>query len=268
MNITAILYAALTLGGVAVVFGLILTFADKKFAVETDERVAAVRAALPGANCGACGYAGCDAFAEAVVAGEAKINGCIPGGQATADALAEIMGGQADAVEPKIAKVICQGETGVSKERYVYDGIESCQMASDTAGGPKQCPYACIGLGDCVKVCAFDALSIQNGLAVVDDDKCTACGMCESVCPRHSIQLRSQSSYVVVRCQNRDSGREARNECNKACIGCKRCEKECKYDAIHVADGYASIDNDKCTRCGDCVKVCPMLCITQKEHSH
>lgn len=265
MNVTAILYAVLALGGIAVVFGLVLTFAAKAFAVPVDERVAAVREALPGANCGACGFAGCDAFAEAVVDGRAPVNGCKPGGAKCAQALAEIMGTKADVGEPMVAKVICQGETGVSKERYTYDGMKSCRMASNTAGGPKKCPYACIGLGDCVDVCAFDALKIENGIAVVDEKKCTACGMCETICPRQSIQLRPKSATVLVRCQNRDSGRMAREECAKACIACKRCEKECKYDAIHVADGFASIDDEKCTRCGDCVKVCPCKCITIDE---
>lgn len=262
MNVTAILYAVGALGGIAVVFGLVLTFADKVFAVPVDERVSAVRAALPGANCGACGFAGCDAFAEAVVDGRAKVNGCTPGGQTSANAIAAIMGTEAGTVEPMVAKVICQGETGVSKERYEYEGMRSCRMASDMVGGPKKCPYACIGLGDCVEVCAFDALHIENGIAVVDEKKCTACGMCESVCPRHSIQLREKDANIIVKCQNRDSGRMARDECGKACIACKRCEKECKYDAIHVKDGFALIDNEKCTRCGECVKVCPMTCIT------
>lgn len=262
MQLNQILYAVLALGGIAVVFGLVLTFAAKAFAVPVDDRVAAVRAALPGANCGACGFAGCDAFAEAVVEGRGKTNGCPPGGQTTASAVAAIMGTDAGVVEPTVAKVICQGATGVSKQRYQYDGMHSCRMASDTVGGPKECPYACIGLGDCVEVCAFDALRIEDGLAVVDEDKCTACGMCENVCPRQSIQLRPRSANIIVRCQNRDVGRLARQECAKACIGCRACEKKCQFDAIHVNDGFAAIDNEKCTRCGECVKACPMKCIT------
>lgn len=261
MNITAILYAVLALGGVAVVFGLVLTFAAKKFEVSEDERVSQVRKALPGANCGACGFAGCDAFAEAVVDGRTTASGCTPGGQSSADAIAAIMGVEAAIQEPMVAKVICQGEIGISKERYQYDGMRSCRMASDTVGGPKQCPYACIGLGDCVQVCAFEALKVENGIAVVNEAKCTACGLCEATCPRQSIQLRPKDNTVIVRCQNRDSGRMARNECGKACIACKRCEKECKYGAIHVVNGFATIDNGKCTRCGECAKVCPMNCI-------
>ncbi len=265
MNITAILYAVVALGGLSLAFALVLSFADKKFAVPVDERVSEVRAALPGANCGACGYAGCDVFAQAVVDGQAKANGCIPGGASSAKAIGDVMGVEVTADKPMIAKVVCQGEVGVSKHRYDYDGYESCRMASMMAGGPKKCPYACVGLGDCVKVCAFGALTVENGLARVDETKCTACGMCASICPRHSIQLKPKNSTVMVRCQNRDTGRQAREECQKACIACKRCQKECKYDAIVIEDGYAKIDPDKCTRCGACAKVCPCGCITMSD---
>lgn len=262
MNVTAILYAVAALGGIGVVFGAVLSFADKMFAVTVDERVANAREALPGANCGACGFAGCDAFAQAVISGEAKVTGCPAGGAKTAQALAEIMGEEASEQTAKVAKVICQGEKGVSKHRYDYEGYPSCQMASTMAGGPKKCPYACIGLGDCQRVCAFSAIRIENNLAKVDETKCTACGLCATTCPRHSIQLMPLDATVTVRCQNRDTGRMAREECVKACIGCKRCVKECKYDAIAVEDGFAIIDTEKCTRCGDCAKVCPIGCIT------
>lgn len=262
MNITAVLYAVLALGGLGVVFGVALTFADKKFQVPVDLRVEQVRAALPGANCGACGFAGCNAYAEAVVAGDAKPNLCTPGGKKSAESIGEILGITVDFEQKKrVAKVICQGETGVSKHRYDYEGYPSCQMASLMVGGPKKCPYACVGLGDCVRSCAFDAIHIENGLARVDEDKCTACGACEAVCPRHSIQIKPQDAVVMVRCQNRDVARQAREECMKACIACKRCVKECKVDAITVEDGYARIDPAKCTRCGDCAKVCPCNCI-------
>ena len=265
MNVTAILFAVLALGGLGVVFGVVLSIADKKFAVEVDERVAQVRECLAGANCGACGYAGCDAFAEAVVSGHAKPNGCPAGGAKTAQAIAAIMGVEVSTEAPMVAKVICQGEAGVARERYEYAGYQSCQMASHMAGGPKKCPYACIGLGDCVAVCAFGALHIENGLVRVDEKKCTACGNCVKACPRHSIQLKPLNATVIVRCQNGDTGRTAREACMKACIGCKRCVKECKYDAIKVEDGFAVIDPDKCTRCGACAKVCPSGCITVEQ---
>lgn len=257
-----IIWAVVALGALGLLFGVVLSFADKKFKVEVDERVKKVRECVAGANCGACGFPGCDGFAAAVVEGKAPVNGCTPGGAKCTQAIASIMGVDAASDAPMVARVICQGECGVSKERYEYDGYKSCQMAAQMVGGPKVCPYACVGLGDCVDVCKFDALHIENGLAVVDPDKCTACGQCEKVCPRHVIQLKPKDATVLVRCQNGDSGRVAREACMKACIACKRCEKECKYDAIHVANGYATIDESKCTRCGECAKVCPCGCIT------
>ena len=262
MDFMPILYALLALGALGAVFGLVLDVADKKFAVEVDERVAAVREACAGANCGACGYPGCDGFAAAVVAGEAPVNGCSAGGAKTANAIAAIMGTDAGSAEPRVARVLCQGEVGTAKERYRYDGYKSCQMAAQMVGGPKMCPYSCVGLGDCMDVCKFDAIHIENGIAVIDPDKCTACGMCEKTCPRQVIRVMAKDAKVIVRCQNSDTGRVAREACMKACIGCKRCEKTCQYDAVHVENGFARIDPDKCTRCGECAKNCPCGCIT------
>ncbi|MBQ9300718.1 MAG: RnfABCDGE type electron transport complex subunit B [Clostridia bacterium] len=262
INWLQVVFALLALGALGAVFGFVLDVAEKKFAVEQDERVAQVRAACAGANCGACGYPGCDGFAEAVVKGEAPVNGCSAGGAKTAQAIAEIMGGDAGVTEPKVARVICQGECGVAKERYNYDGYHSCQMAAQMVGGPKMCSYSCVGLGDCADVCKFDAIRIENGIAVIDPDRCTACGMCEKTCPRHAIRLMPRDASVIVRCQNSDTGRIAREACMKACIACKRCEKTCQYDAIHVENGFAKIDTDKCTRCGECAKNCPCSCIT------
>lgn len=262
MNVTQILFAVGVLGALGILFGLVLSFADKKFAVEVDEREAKIRACLAGANCGACGFPGCDGFAKAVVEGKTKVDGCSAGGAKVAKAVAEIMGVEVSASAPVAARVICQGESGVARERYEYDGYRSCLMASQMAGGPKVCPYACVGLGDCADVCHFDAIHIENGLAVIDPEKCTACGNCVNACPRHVIQLKPKDASVIVRCRNADTGRVAREACMKACIGCKRCEKECKYDAIHVVDGFARIDTDKCTRCGACAAVCPCGCIT------
>ena len=265
MNTTAVLYAMLSLGGMGLVFGLMLTFAEKKFRVEPlDERIEDIFDVLPHVNCGVCGFAGCSAYAEAIVTGGAKPNLCVPGGQKTAQGIAEVLKLPVAFEDHKlVAKVVCQGEEGVSKQRYEYVGYPSCKMASSMSGGPKKCPYACVGLGDCARACAFGAIQIKDGLAVVDEEKCTACGVCQSVCPRHSIQLKPQSAVVMVRCQNRDTvPKIARENCMKACIACKRCVKECPVGAIAVEDGYARIDPEKCTRCGLCAKVCPCGCIT------
>ncbi len=265
--VIGIVSALLVLGVLGLAFGAVLGVADKKFHVETDPRVDQVRACLGGANCGACGFAGCDAFAEAVVSGEAKPNGCPAGGEAAAVAIGEIMGVAVEAVEPMVARVICQGTHGVAKERYTYDGLKSCRVAAGMAGGPKECRFACIGLGDCMNHCAFHAISIVDGIAHIDESLCKGCGTCVETCPRSVIQLRPVDAPVLVRCRNSDVARVARSVCMKACIGCGRCTKECKYGAIQVENGFARIDLDKCTRCGECAKVCPCNCITVQGES-
>ena len=257
-----ILYAGILLGALGLIFGAVLTFANKKFHVEVDERVAQVRECLGGANCGACGYPGCDGFAAAVVAGEAPVNGCAPAGEKGAKAIGKIMGQEAEVGERLVCRVLCQGETGIAKERYQYDGYQSCATAAGLAGGPKDCRFACLGLGDCMDKCAFGAITMENGIAHVDPDKCTACGACVKACPRGVLKLLPASANVIVRCRNSDTARTARAVCMDACIGCGRCKKECQYDAITVENGFARIDPAKCTRCGSCAAVCPCKCIT------
>ena len=257
-----ILYAGLALGGLGLIFGLILSYADKKFHVDVDERVSLVRECLGGANCGACGFAGCDAFAQAVVDGKAKPNGCAPAGAAGAEKIASIMGVDAGASEKMIARVLCQGIKGIAKERYVYDGYKSCMTAAGIAGGPKDCRFACIGLGDCMDHCAFGAISMKDGIACVDEMLCTGCGQCAESCPRGAIRLLPASQKVMVRCRNSDTARVAREVCANACIGCGRCKKECQYEAIVVENGFARIDPEKCQGCGACAAVCPCHCIT------
>lgn len=257
-----IVYAGLLLGILGLVFGLVLTFASKKFHVEVDERIEKVRECLGGANCGACGYAGCDAFAAAVVEGKAPINGCAPAGEKGIQEISRIMGVEAASGEKMVARVLCQGESGIAKDRYLYDGYQSCAIAASLAGGPKECRFACLGLGDCQDKCAFDAITMKNGIASVDPEKCTGCGSCVKACPRSVLKLMPLSQSVIVRCRNSDVARLARASCMDACIGCGRCKKECQYDAIVVENGFARIDSEKCTRCGACAQVCPCNCIT------
>ncbi|MBA4348360.1 MAG: ferredoxin [Clostridiales bacterium] len=256
-----ILFAVIALGGLGILFGLVLGVADKKFSVEVDERVSAVRAAVSGANCGACGYAGCDAYAEAVVRGEAKANACTPGGAKTVKAIAEIMGVNAEAQEPMVARVRCQGTCERVSPRYDYTGLPNCRAASGISGGPNACEYGCVGFGECVSVCAFGAIKMIDGIAVIDDNVCTGCGMCVEVCPRNIIKMLPKDQTVVVMCRNEAIGRIARLQCTTACVGCKRCEKACPSESIKVINGVAIIDETTCTRCGACVPVCPMHCI-------
>lgn len=257
-----VLIPTLFLAVLGLAFGALLSYASKKFYVEIDPRIEQVRACCAGAGCGACGYVGCDQFAEAVVAGKAPVDGCKPGGNECSHAIAEIMGVQAEDHEPLVARVICQGSTATAKERYIYNGIPSCRVAAGIAGGPKQCRFSCMGLGDCMAKCAFGAISMEQNLCVIDEDKCTGCGACVEECPRSVTQLLPKSKMVYVRCRNSDTARMARDVCMTACIACGRCKKACQYDAIVVEGGFAHIDPEKCTRCGECSKVCPCHCIT------
>jgi Na+-translocating ferredoxin:NAD+ oxidoreductase RNF subunit RnfB len=248
----------LILGGLGAVFGVGLSFASKKFAVEVDERIEPVRNALPGANCAACGFSGCDAFAEAVVAGNAQADGCPVGGSAAAAQIAEIMGVEAVEKAPETARVICRGDCNSSVSKYEYSGIVDCAAAAEMYGGPLACSYGCMGLGTCKNACPFDAIVIENGLARILEQKCTACGKCVAVCPKKIIRLVPRTSRVTVACSSLDKGAVVRKNCNVGCIGCRRCAKVCPVDAISFRDGtLADIDPVKCINCGKCIEECP-----------
>lgn len=262
---TTILYAVAVLGALGVIFGVILTIAGKVFHVEVDERIEKIKDCLGGANCGACGYPGCDGLAQAIVKGEAKPNACAPAGDKGAKAIARIMGVESETSERQVARLICQGREGICVERYEYSGLPSCMNAVSMAGGPKLCNVACVGLGDCIRHCSFGAIQIVDGLCVIDEEKCTGCGACVNNCPRHAIELMPVSQSVIVRCRNAETARVARSQCMRACIGCGRCTKECAYGAIAVENGFARIDPGKCTKCGACAKVCPCQCISIPE---
>lgn len=255
--INELVWPVVTLGGLAIFFGIVLAYASKKFAVEIDPKVEQIRFLLPGANCGACGYAGCDALAESIANGSAVINACPVGGAKLSQSIAEIMGVTAIDSERMIARVICNGNKDNAKEKYIYQGIEDCKAAEMLAGGSKGCKYGCMGLGTCEKVCPFDAIHVINGVAVVDEEKCTACKKCIEACPKNIITLVPTSKKVRVLCKNTDKGKAVMSVCKVGCIGCQRCVKACKFDAISVSNNLAEIDYDKCTNCMECVKVCP-----------
>ena len=260
MDFNNVIAAAAVLFVMGIVFAILLGVAAKVFAVEVDERVPRVRECLPGANCGGCGFPGCDGLAAAIVDGSAPVNGCPVGGAETAAKIAEVMGVEVGATERVVAHVFCNGGCN-AVDKTKYEGLQDCNAAARVAGGPKACSYGCMGLGSCVKACEFDALHIVNGVAKVDSDKCVACGQCVSTCPKKLIELIPASKKVHVNCVNRDKGPDVIKVCSNGCIGCKMCEKTCKFDSIHVVNGVAKIDYDKCTNCKMCTKVCPKNCI-------
>ena len=241
------LIALAVVGVSGVLFGYLLSLASKFFAVKIDERVEKIRSCLPGANCGGCGYAGCDAYAAAVNEG-APVNLCNAGGQPVADQIAAITGRDAGKVEEKKAFVYCSGG-GSGKFRYEFFGMESCIPASRVDGGPHVCSFACVGLGSCVKVCRFHAISVKNGVAVVDPDVCTGCGACAAECPKGIIGLVPVAQNVAVPCRSHMKGADTMRSCDLGCIGCKKCEKTCEHGAITVTDALASIDYEKCVSC-------------------
>lgn len=261
MSITGIIIAACLVGGTGLVIGLLLGFAGKAFEVQTDEKEIAIREQLPGNNCGGCGYAGCDALAKAIAAGEAKADGCPVGGAAVAEAIAQIMGSQVEVVK-KVAFVKCSGTCEKAKDRFEYYGNKNCkQAASTTGGGQKSCAFGCLGFGSCVGVCDFDAIHIIDGVAVVDREKCVSCGRCITECPKHLIELVPYENKHFVSCSSNEKGKDVKAVCNAGCIGCKMCEKVCEADAIHVENNLARIDYEKCTNCGKCKEKCPVKVI-------
>jgi len=254
-----ILYAVLSLGVLGGAFGLVLAFAAKKFAVEVDERQAAIEECLPGANCGGCGYAGCAAYASAVVSAGAPINVCVPGGNETAAQVASIMGVEAQETERCVALVKCSGTTGHMIKRFEYSGISDCFSAMRLGGGngANGCKYGCLGFGSCVKTCPFGAIYLEDGIAHVDHEKCTGCMTCAKTCPKGIIIKVPYEADVTVACSSKDKGSVLRKYCDLGCLGCSICEKLCEYDAIHVEDGRAVIDYSKCKSCGQCAPKCP-----------
>ena len=258
-----ILLSLLVLGGLGAVFGLLLAFASKKFHVEVDPRQAAVRECLAGANCGGCGFPGCDGYAKAVAEGSAPPNRCVAGGAETAAKVAAIMGVDAGADDKMVAFVPCSGVDGCAEKRFNYNGPEDCRAAMLFGGkSNKTCTFACIGLGNCVKVCKFDAMHIVNGVAKVDRYNCVGCGACADACPKSIIQLIPERQRVAVGCRNKDKGAAVMKMCDAGCIGCMKCQRECPADAITVTDFVATVNKDKCVGCGHCVDVCPRKIIT------
>lgn len=254
----SILLAIAVLGVLGAVFGALLAYASKIFHVEVDPKQEEVRACLAGANCGGCGYPGCDGYAAAVARGEAPTNKCVAGGAEAAAKIAEIMGVSGGDVEKMVAFVPCSGTTGHAELRFNYSGPVDCRAAMLFGGkSNKTCTFACIGLGNCVKACPFDAIHIVDGVAKVDRDKCVGCGTCVDTCPKSIIKLLPASQRVMPACGNHDKGAKVMKMCDNGCIGCMKCQRECPSDAITVLENLAVVDASKCVACGHCAEICP-----------
>lgn len=256
--VSGILIAMAVVGAVGLFIGLFLGIAGIKFKVEVDEREEAVLSALPGNNCGGCGYAGCANLAAAIAKGEAPVNACPVGGEPVGKEIAKIMGVEAGKETKKVAFVACQGTCDKAKTDYEYHGIADCAMLSFVPnGGPKSCDYGCTGFGNCVKACPFDAIHVVDGVAVVDKEACKACGKCVAACPKHLISLVPYDAKYLVACSSKAKGPVTMKECSAGCIGCTLCQRNCPVGAAKVTDFLAKIDPETCKGCGICAEKCP-----------
>ncbi len=254
----------IALGVVAIIglmAGVLLALMSKFFAVPEDEKVKNIRACLPGANCGACGFKGCDDYAAALAGGDIKPNLCIPGAKDTADALGKLLGLEVEAPKEVTAFVHCNGNCEATGKKARYDGVSGCRAAAMLYGGPDSCKYGCMGFGDCAGVCPVQAICLRDGIAHIDSSICIGCGRCTATCPKKIISLIPRNAKTAVMCNNKDKGADARKVCANACIACKKCEKTCPEGAITVKDNLAVIDYERCTGCGLCVKACPTGCL-------
>lgn len=263
--ITVILTIVL-LAVIGLLIGIMLVFAGNKFKVEVDQKEIDIRACLPGNNCGACGYAGCDAVAGAIARGEAPVNACPVGGQKVADEIAAIMGVAAEGeADRKVAFVKCAGTCDKAKKKGNYVGIMTCEAVAATPGkGDKYCAQGCFGLGSCVAACQFDAIHIVNGIAKVDRSKCVACGKCAAACPQHLIELIPLRAKYAVQCSNTERFPVLKTQCDAGCRACNACVKQCESEAITVNNNIAHIDYEKCVGCGKCAEKCPAKIITMQ----
>lgn len=245
---------------IGLVAGLGLALASKFMAVPTDEKEAQIRECLPGANCGACGYSGCDGYAAAVASGEASPDKCAPGGSGTVSALSELLGVEIS-LEKKVAFIACNGCGGNANPKFNYEGMKTCAAASLTQNGPLLCEFGCMGFGDCVRACPFGAITLQDGKPIVCEDLCTGCGVCTNTCPKSLISIVPKGAAPRVYCRNKNKGASVVKACAVSCIGCGMCEKACEAGAIKVIDNVAVIDYALCTSCGKCKEACKRKCI-------
>ncbi len=270
MDWMTILYTVIVLGGLGLLFGLVLALFSRIFAVKEDPRKAKMLEIMPGANCGACGFAGCSAYADAVIEGTSVIGACTVGGSEVAQKMAAIMGvSDVGPIVRQVAFVRCSGN-GSTRALYNYEGIQDCVAASRLpAGGALACRYGCLAFGSCTKVCEFGAISVHDGHATVDMDKCAGCLKCVNICPRNLITVVPYGSDVYVQCFSKAKGAQTRIVCDKGCLGCGLCSKNCPTGAIKVQDNLASVvDYNLCIGCGTCIEKCPQHLIRRASEIH
>lgn len=263
LTVSSVVTPTLIGAAIAVVMGVVIYITTKVFQVPSDPRVSELNSILPGVNCGGCGYSGCMAYAEALVSGADTVTTkCTAGGAETAAKVAEFLGVEAGVYVPKVAHVHCQGNTNFTKKRYAYTGTPHCASAHGLFSGPNSCTYGCLGFGDCVNVCEFDALYIENGIAIVNHNNCTACGKCVEACPKHLIEMiPKHEAATVCTCKNHWPGAATKKNCAIGCIGCTKCVQVCPVKAIHMDDKLAVINQYTCIHCGKCAEVCPTQAI-------
>ncbi len=252
-----ILIALAVVASVGLIAGVLLALISHFFGIEENQKVKEIRSCLPGINCGACGYKGCDDYALALAEGKAKPNLCVPGAEDVANEICSMLGVEAEATKNFVAFAHCNGHCDATGKKADYEGISTCRAAAMLYGGPDLCRYGCMGFGDCAAACPANAICIKDGIAHIDMNSCLGCGLCAQACPKHIISLVPKDSITVVMCNNKDKGADARKACKNACIGCRRCEKACPQQAIHIANNLAEIDYEICTKCGICAAGCP-----------
>ncbi|MCI6609882.1 MAG: RnfABCDGE type electron transport complex subunit B [Ezakiella sp.] len=256
-----ILKPIIVLGSLGLLFGVLLSIASRVFAVEMNPMVGNILGVLPGANCGACGFPGCEGLANAIAKGTAPTNACPIGGAAVAQKVAAIVGGEAGEVLRQVAVVRCNGTCNLAKDKYEYYGIKDCRYISQIGGGNKACSYGCLGCGTCQEVCPFDAIEIKDGIAHIIKEKCKACNKCVVVCPKKIIELMPYDRHTVIKCASEDKGKVVKSNCAVGCIGCQICVKKCPKQTIKFENNLAHIDYTGCVDCKTCVKACPVKAI-------
>ena len=253
-----VLVAGGVLAAIGFILGALLWFASKTFHVEEDSRIDDITSCLPGANCGGCGYPGCSGYAAAIVNDGVPANLCGVADSAAVAKITDILGVEAIEHERKTAFVRCRGGNNIANKKYVYHGMNDCIAEARLLDGHMACKYGCIGFGTCTTVCPTHAISVVDGVAVVDQQKCIGCGVCANICPKHVIDIVPVSTRAFIACSSHDKGAVTKMNCASGCLGCKLCEKVCPHGAIKVDSNVASVDSSLCTACGACVEKCPI----------